>query len=306
MRFLFFLFPLLLWSQEQIIKGLVLDAGTKAPIPYVNISVLNSQFGTSSNENGSYALKLGQRELKKEIHVSSLGYKDTTLTVTSLLKLDTVYLSPLVEEFDEIVISNRKKRDFFEVNPIRKKDLVLGFGGFKNHPYIFALYIPHDVACANFDFIENAKVYLNKSYFLGGIKPMKSKFRFRMFSVGKDSLPDKDLITENVIITTTKKQREAEVDLSGFDLVFPDEGVFVAIEWLYIPFNTYEFTYKKGKGIKTEVTENRYAPRLSWVERKRNENRLSVYTQGKWIQMDLPGVKEDEFIIPAISLTLSD
>ena len=217
MKVFFLLLPFLVFSQQHVARGVVLDKVTNKPIPYVNISILESTVGTSSNDDGSYTLKIKEEDLDKNIHLSSLGYKDTTLTVTTFAKLKTIFLNPLAEELDEVVISEKFEEEFLEINSIKKRDVISGFGGFKEHPYIFALYLPFKEDYSDLFFIDKAKVFLNKVNVLGGRKSMSSKFRFRMFSVGKDSLPDKDLISENIIVTTTKKQRDVEIDLSESD-----------------------------------------------------------------------------------------
>jgi len=225
--------------------------------------------------------------------------------ISKFLKIEKIFLKPLAEQLEEVVISKKFKEEFLEINPIRKKDITGGFGGFKNHPYIFALYIPYSNSYKETEYLNQVKVFLNNKSF--GHKSMPSKLRLRLFSVGIDSLPEKDLITKSLIIETAKKQREVTVDVSKYDIVFPKSGIFVAIEWLHIPFNAYNFTYTKGKGItKKKHTEIRYAPRLSWKKRNDEDHRLAVFVQGHWLQFKMPNVKENEYLIPAISLTLSN
>jgi len=115
----------------------------------------------------------------------------------------------------------------------------------KTNSHIYALYLPNNISYKDTEYIKNFKVYLNKTSILGGSKSMASKFRFRIFTVGVDSLPERDLITKNIIVETSKKQREIEVDLSEFNLVFPQEGIFVGIEWLHIPNNAYKLHTQK-------------------------------------------------------------
>jgi len=107
MKFLLLLIPFLVCSQEQTAKGLVLDEDTKQPIPYVNISILESQIGTSSDYDGSYSLTIEAVDLEKEIKLSSLGYKDTTFLVSNFLKLETIKLKPIAEMLDEVLISDK-------------------------------------------------------------------------------------------------------------------------------------------------------------------------------------------------------
>ncbi|MBC2846014.1 carboxypeptidase-like regulatory domain-containing protein [Winogradskyella flava] len=305
MKFIFLLIPFFVLSQEHKASGLVLDKDTKAPVPYVNISILKSQMGTSSDEDGSYSLIIKREDLEKKVKLSSLGYKDTTFVVSDFLKFDKIELSSLSEELEEVMIKENFKEKFLVINNVKKKYIVGGIGGLNYAPYIFALHFPFKKDYSEIDVIDKAKVHLNKVHFLGGNRSMPSKFRFRLFSVGKDSLPGADLIKEDIIITTVKNQREVEIDLSEYNLTFSEEGVYVAIEWLYIPFNAYEYTYTKRKSNK-KYTEIRYAPRISWLKQKDKKYRLALFTSGQWLNFKMPYIKEDEYIIPAISLTLSN
>ncbi|MFC0605232.1 carboxypeptidase-like regulatory domain-containing protein [Winogradskyella pulchriflava] len=305
MKFLLLFIPFLIFPQARIAEGFALDKVTKKPIPYVNISIIDSQIGTSSNEDGSYSLQIKKEDLNKTVKLSSLGYKDTMFVVKSLLKLKALFLQSKVEQLDEVVISEKFEEEFLEINPIKKNEIVGGIGGMREHPYIFALYIPFDSLFSKTEYINKAKILLNKTSPLGGSQSMSSKFRFRMFAVGKDSLPENDLISKNIIVETTKKQRQVDIDLSELNLVFPREGVYVAIEWLYITTNAYKFSYTKKKSRKKYV-ETRYAPRISWIKRKGTTNNLAVYSSGTWYAMPIPSSKKNEYIVPAITLTLSN
>jgi len=72
----FSLFTVFAFSQSKTAKGFVYDRVTNQPIPYVNLSVLESSNGTSSDVDGSYMLEIVEMDLNKNIHLSSLGYKD--------------------------------------------------------------------------------------------------------------------------------------------------------------------------------------------------------------------------------------
>lgn len=305
MKFLFLLFPLFVLSQEQTAKGLILDKETNEPIPYVNILILESEIGTSSVEDGSYSLTIQDDNLNKVVKLSALGYKSSKIPVALFLNAGEVFLEPLVEQLDEVIVYKKFEEEFLEINPIKKKEVVGGLGGMKEHPHIYALHLPYDTLYSNTEYISKVKIFLNKTSLLGGSKSMASKFRLRIFTIGTDSLPESDLISKNIIVETSKKQREIEIDLSEFNLVFPEQGIFVGVEWLHIPANAYKFTYTKMNSKRKHI-ETRYAPRVSMVKRTGTKNNLAIYSIGKWYAVPIPSVKEDEYFIPAISLTLSN
>ncbi|MAX72019.1 MAG: hypothetical protein CMC76_13140, partial [Flavobacteriaceae bacterium] len=142
-----------MFSQEKNAKGVVLDKETNAPIPYVNISILESTIGTSSDDDGSYSINIKEDDIDKKIHLSSLGYSDTMLTVSSFLKLKTIFLKPLIEELDEVVIAKKFEEKLLTIQPFEKKDLYGGFGSGKR-PWQLGLYFPYDSSYANTEYVK--------------------------------------------------------------------------------------------------------------------------------------------------------
>lgn len=309
MKYLYFLIILVCFSkmsafaQTTIARGFVLDENTKTPIPYVNISILKSQIGTSSHENGSYILEIAQEDLGKNIKLTSLGYKDSIVSVSRFLKHKTIFLNPLVEQLNEVVITKKFEEKFLIVNPISKKNLCGGYGSNAMHPWIIALFYPYKDEYESTDYLNSVKIHF------GNFKNKKAKFRLRLFSMGKNGFPDKDLLTENLIVETKKKQKIAEVDLSQFNLIFPSEGFFVAFEWLYIPFNEYQVTFVFGKDdLKGKHKEKRirHSPIISATCQEIGKSKLVAYISGKWKDNSKINNFSGDKWIPAFSLTLSN
>ncbi|HKJ30205.1 MAG TPA: carboxypeptidase-like regulatory domain-containing protein, partial [Balneolales bacterium] len=90
MILLFFSLPT--WAQT--IKGTVMDAQSKDPLPGANIVQVGTENGVASDNNGHFTLQLiskGQKELK----VSYVGYKTQTVDVSDKAqKKITIYLIP--------------------------------------------------------------------------------------------------------------------------------------------------------------------------------------------------------------------
>jgi hypothetical protein len=68
--FLIFLLPLVCWAQQTVVKGSVLEASTRLPLPDVRISIEATGIRVKSDENGVFqlqgALPLGEQILKLE------------------------------------------------------------------------------------------------------------------------------------------------------------------------------------------------------------------------------------------------
>ena len=279
---------------------MVLDKESNKPIPYVNISILESTVGTSSDDDGSYTLHIKNEDLSKNVKLSSLGYNDTTIVVSNFIKLDKVRLTPLVEQLDEVVISEKFEEKTMIVNEILEEDLCAGYGSHAENPWIVALYFPFISNYEDTDFLKSVRFHF------GNFKNKKGKFRLRLFSVGNDSLPDQDLMKENVIVSLKKNQKTVDVDISECSLIFPREGFYIAIEWLYIPYNEQKIVYVDGPKNKNKRKGIKYSPTISATCEEEGKYKVAVYNSGVWSSYLARAYKKEGQWIPAISLTLSN
>lgn len=79
--FLILCTPMTLSAQQQV-HGLVVDASTNEPMPFVTIAAAGSTYGTVSNQNGEFVLTLEKIDPSDNIAFHYLGYE------TLLLKID--------------------------------------------------------------------------------------------------------------------------------------------------------------------------------------------------------------------------
>jgi len=298
---LFLCFTLLSFSQTKTVKGIVFDDITKLPIPYVNLSILESQIGTSSLEDGSYSLEITDKNLDKKIHLSSLGYRDSIISVNQLLKQSNIYLQAKFEELDEIIISKKFQDQFLVVNPIKRKYIKSGFSTSTN-PWKIALFFPFKEDYKSTKYLNSVKIYLQQ---YGLTESHPSKFRLRLFSIGEDDLPKDDLIIDEILIETKKRQKDVEVDMSKHNIIFPKDGFYVVLEWLHIPFNEFEMTYTM-QGEKGKKKMTKYAPTFSATKEELNTFKVAYFSNGKWFNFPIIFKDENKQSVPAISLTLSN
>ena len=99
---LFSLFVSKYYSQNIILQGFVLSKTTKEPIPYVNISVLNSTRGTTSNSEGEFKISI---ESNNKIKFSSIGFNDTSIFVQKPNLDFEIYLKERNYVLEEVVVS---------------------------------------------------------------------------------------------------------------------------------------------------------------------------------------------------------
>lgn len=89
-------------------RGEVVDAKNKKPIPFATVSVIGESFGTITNENGMFVLKIPKEYVDKTISIASMGYKSLEIPINNT---DTTYQTyPLKHDLipiQEVII--RKK-----------------------------------------------------------------------------------------------------------------------------------------------------------------------------------------------------
>jgi outer membrane receptor for ferrienterochelin and colicin len=103
----FFLIPVVSFSQNGIIKGKVLNSETNEPVPFANVVVPGTSIGTSADLNGNFELKNVAPGFTN-ISVSSLGfktqiYRDIQVTNAKPATVQ-VLLEPSASQINEVVI----------------------------------------------------------------------------------------------------------------------------------------------------------------------------------------------------------
>jgi len=95
-------------SSPDILKisGTVADAQTGELIPYASVSVMNEPFGTITNKDGQYELKIPENYQKSRIVFSCMGYIQVFLNPDTLKKETVdIRLQPFNVRLGEVVIS---------------------------------------------------------------------------------------------------------------------------------------------------------------------------------------------------------
>ena len=84
----FLLINLSALAQVQTIKGRVIDSQTQDGIAYTNIGVEGTFFGTASDSEGFFELKIPDEFKKEKLFFSAVGYKNMVMSITDLLQRD--------------------------------------------------------------------------------------------------------------------------------------------------------------------------------------------------------------------------
>lgn len=96
------------------IHGLIRDQETREPIPFANISILNSTRGTAANEKGEFDLMIREPDFNQSLRISSIGFLSRTISIEAATpnNLLLIELQSDIKLLREIEISQKP------INPI--------------------------------------------------------------------------------------------------------------------------------------------------------------------------------------------
>ncbi len=279
------------------IRGVVKDSISGEPIPFVNIWVENETVGTTSETNGNFSLDIKE---EKVLVFSALGYE----TKKSSSKTDLILLKPKVFELNEVVVSNSKNSRTININSFKKGKINVYFGA-GIQPTIIAKKI---------EFTEQIQShpFLKEINFLSRCDIDNAKIILRFFDADSEGKPGNDFLDTNIVLEIKKGKKNNRVNLEKDKIRIPEEGLFIAFEWLIIEENKYTYTYTLEEEKNKIVYKNgmNYQPHIGTTP---SENQTSWhYTKGKWLKrgkfnQDIKSSKyQDKFGELAIQLTLTN
>ena len=288
---LFFLIANLASAQRLVFKGQLLDASTKDPVVYANLSFLDTEKGISSNEDGTFRMYLDQKYLSGRIHISCLNYHDTIVKADALQN-SKFYLKPKTEILNEIILTRKLEKKVI-LDPVKKGIISMHSRGLR----MVAKYFPNTKKNTCCTYLTKITIEFPRR------KNQNSKFRFRIFDVDeKTGEPSSDLLLENIPVTIGEYDTQVELDITDHNIKMPKNGFFVAFEKLFIPYNKY------GKNENDPLEEGFYSPVIGVTKSRmfKKYSRNYIYTKGEWLELPMTKRGKLRGYVPAISVTLSN
>jgi hypothetical protein len=278
------------FSLSAQIKGVVKDSLSGEPIPYVNIWVENETVGTTSEIDGTFSLAVKE---EKVLVFSALGYESKKGASTN----EVIFLKPIAYELNEVVVEQPRFKEEIEIGKTKNN----GFHEVYNAgPIIRAKFFPFQEKHNNTKFLKEISILTSSEI-------DSTSFKIRIFSVGTDGFPDKDLVEDDIFVYVKKGNKKTNIDISKYRLEFSEKGLFVAFETLLIKKNEHEILVQNNKTNNTFTLTNYYPYfKHNFVDR---ENTFSFYGGGwkkekKYKYKD--GSNDLKIFEPAITLTLTN
>jgi len=254
------------------IRGVVKDSISGEPIPFVNIWVENETVGTTSEADGSFFLEASK---EKNIVISVLGYERKTIKGR---EISIVQLKPMAYDLREVVILNKKQSKQIEIGDIKNAI----FQSFDNGPKIEAKFFPYQASYNKTKFLKEVTIFTDS-------RIEEATIKLHFYSVDENGYPGEELLTKDYVVTLKKGIIKHRFNISQFDLVFPEKGMFVAYEKLLIESN------KTGTKYQPYVLYN-------YVER----DFFYTYAYGKWSKLSGNNSEKISINEPSINLILTN
>ena len=217
--------PALSWAQEGRITGRVVDAVTKDPIPFASIGLLDEQTGALTNEYGFFQLATPIKAMDDSIIVMALGYRRTALLVKRGASMEDLILEMPKQN---IVLADVK------VESKGMKALMMGCrsnspgaGMIQGMPGSQYAFMVKNEKQKKLGYIRSVSFYIGENGY------PREPFRVRLYKAdGNYSAPNSDMLTDNVVVSAARGGEWFTVDLTGYNIVAPEEGFYVAMEWI--------------------------------------------------------------------------
>jgi hypothetical protein len=266
---LFWLSILILLSYSeiygQVLKGQIVDSKTNEPLEYVSIGIINTPFGTISDDKGYFEFEYNKQDLSSIVRISMIGFEPQTFPISDLLQKDNkIKMVETSYVLNEVVIKPTKNR-VVGANGFNKFQGWSGWGGLHVRKG-YEIGIKLDLGEKSFK-IKSLHVLLQRQAF------DTSLFRLHIRTI-KDTLVLDELLKGNIIITFTNESGWANIDLEQYNLIMSGE-IGLTLEWLKV------MGINEDREMKINDRKQK-----AYILFKNKKNQTGLYrwgTEAKWI-----------------------
>lgn len=267
------------FGQGVHITGSITDSDTNEPLAYATIQIFSLHTGTIADESGHFSLIADVDDPQTDtIEFSYLGYETKRICVNNFLISDHA-------------VQLKRQTVLLEEVAVVPKEFVLKTLGIQDRK-------PGSIQYANVfgankgNYLENPtkKVGWIKSvsYFLPDTGYPTCPFRVRIYRAGRSHTPEEDILHKNLIVNALKPGW-FKVDVSEYGIPFPEEGVFIMMEWINSGeqyFFETDNTVRGENGEPKVITRKFYGQSLGTVAKKGGAVLWGSTLGNEWIPYD--------------------
>lgn len=270
-------------------NGIVRDAVSGKPIPYVNIWIENGTIGTTADENGNYSINT--TDGSKTVVFSAVGYETKKVKLPETRKLA---LTPVVYKLENVNVK-REANKTATIGDYKIKNIKLTYGS-HGTPWMMARKFTMTDSISQTPFLKELGLMTD-------CHNDSLMFRIRLFEISHDGSPGNDLTDKQILAFANKGRKNTVVDLTPYGVAFPEQGFFIAVEWLIVPQNV---RYKHGKKV---MEWSDYDPGVGAIPAEASHT--WGYMSGKWKEFGKSTISDmkdynGKFVELAMKLTLTN
>ncbi len=219
------LLPGLAQAQEGRITGRVVNQATKDPVAFASLSLRDEGTGALTNEYGYFQLALPERSLDDSIVVMALGFRRTALRVKRGASLEDLIIELPKQNVQlanvSVQASKMKPATLGAHTSAPGMGMIQGLPGSQ-----YAALMKNDKQ-HKLGYVRSVSFYIGENGF------PREPFRVRIYRAdGNYNAPNSDLLLDNVVVSAARGGGWFDVDLTSYNIPAPDEGFYVAMEWI--------------------------------------------------------------------------
>lgn len=207
------------------LKGVIIDQKTDAPVAFVNIGIINKNFGRVSNLQGEFTLNIPEKYLNDTLTFSRVGYQTLSFNISQLLKEENHKIQLVEKEISlkEVIVKAKRSRERKIGN---KSHNPLLWGSIQNK--------------TNYDIIEFCQLIrlkgitsniLSAHLYLNGVYGIDSCFVRVNFYECQDNEPGKRILTGQILKKLVLSKGWIDIDLEDQKISLKDD-FFIGYEFL--------------------------------------------------------------------------
>jgi hypothetical protein len=268
------------YGQEMVLKGRIIDKGTNKPLAFSIVEIKALKTGTYTDSIGNFSINY--KDTDDTVEFFSLGYQLKKYRIGDLDNLldRTIQLESFYINLKEVVVV-----------PHKYKTIRLGITNKKPWQFQIANIFGGQYGAYIKNTLKTQGYVKAVSFYIAKVGYSNTPFRIRIYNKNElNDCPDKDILTENVIVSNPKGEGWFTVDLSKYGIPFPLDGMYVMMEWIYSGdqyYYTFEHKYKTADGESSTKTYHVYGLSLGNV-RKQPDGFWAKGLGDKWNKMKNP------------------
>ena len=258
MRFCLFLLLIssLLRAQHPY-DATIIDADTKAGIPFASIGIKGKNIGTVADERGSFELNISKCDEDDSLKVSAIGYKTKGFTVSEirLARSKKIILEPIAVKLEEVLITSKKvKRKVLGTSKYSTRNCS-AFTGTNGNWKGEEAAIRANNEKGKSVYIEDFNFYIIQNKYVDSLV-----FRLMLYSVNSKNLPGETFLKKPIIFKTAVKQGVVHVDLKSYNITH-DNDFFISLECLMDKMDQTKFCFAGSAKIPSYVKTSSF---MNW------------------------------------------